>query len=234
MENFSEANKRRTFRWPPGAREAVAANLNAHGPQLRELVTKLVELTGHPRSACLRFARRMGIKAKGQYKEWSKADQERLLEMLDKYSVAEAAKKMRRSKASIYALMRRLNLSPSFRQDCLSKRKLAELLHIHLSEVDSWIRHHWLKATTIQVGQVSRTMIMPKDFCRFCEEYREKVVGNRLNIERLDFVYNYVYPPDHNRLLAVRQSKKERAALDDAPVSEDLTEETEPVVWKPS
>lgn len=196
-------------------------------------MTQLVEITGHPRPACLRFARRMGVKTKSQYREWSTADQERLLEMLDKHTVTEAAQRIRRSKASIYALLRRLNLSSAFRRDCLSKRRLAELLHIHLNEVDSWIRLEWLKATTIQVGKVSRTMIKPLDFCRFCEEYREQVVGNRLNIERLDFVYSYVYPPDHNRLLEVRQSKKERALLEGEPLSQELSEEPEPVAWEP-
>ena len=232
MENLSVSSKRRTFRWPAAAREAVAANFNARGPQLRELVTKLVGITGYPRAACLRFARRMGLKAKGQYKKWPPADQERLLELLDKYSVAEAAEKMRRSKASIYALLRRLNLGSSFRQDCFSKRRLAELLHIHMAEVDSWIRHKWLNATVIQVGQVTRTMIKPEDFCRFCEQHRDKVVGNRLNIERLDFVYSYVYPPDHNRLLQVRQSKKERAAFEESHSTGDPPEEPEQSLWE--
>jgi hypothetical protein len=75
-------------------------------------------------------------------------------------------------------------------------------------------------------------MIKPEDFCRFCEEYREKMVGNRLNIERLDFVYNYVYPPDHNRLLAVRQSKKDRAVLPCAQPNENVSEESEPTFWE--
>jgi hypothetical protein len=39
------------------------------------------------------------------------------------------------------------------------------------------------------------------------------VIGNRLNLERLDFVYKYVFPPDHNCLLSVREHKKERAAM---------------------
>src|SRR5579864_680491 len=199
MDNFTESNNRRTFRWPAAARDAVAANIHAKGSQLRQLISKLVEITGHPRPACLRFARRMGIKAKGRYRKWPKADQERLLELLDKHSVAGAAERMRCSKASVYALLRRLQLSPSDRRDRLSVRSLADLLHIRKEEIHDWIRKGWLKATTIEVGKVTRTMIKPEDFCRFCEDYRERIIGNRLNIERLDFVYNYVYPPDHNR-----------------------------------
>ena len=84
----------------------------------------------------------------------------------------------------------------------------------------------------IQLGKVSRTMIKPADFCRFCEEHRKQVVGNRLNIERLDFFYNYVYPPDHNRLLAVRQSKKERAALAHSLSTDDVTDDQSRIIGR--
>lgn len=222
MDSSIGRTKRSTYRWSSAARDLIAAHLNARGPKLRQLVTQLVEITGHPRPACLRFARRMGIQAKGRYRKWPKPDQERLLEILDKHSVSYAAQKMKCSKASIYALLRRLNLSPSSRRDCFSVRSLAGLLHIRKEEINSWIKKEWLKATTIQVGKVSRTMIKPKDFCLFCEEYRDRVVGNRLNVERMDFVYNYVYPPDHNRLLGVRQSKKERLAAEESPEDDGL------------
>jgi hypothetical protein len=37
-------------------------------------------------------------------------------------------------------------------------------------------------------------------------------VGRRLNIDRLNFVKDFVFPPSHAELLVVRESKKERAA----------------------
>jgi hypothetical protein len=94
-----------------------------------------------------------------------------------------------------------------------SKRQLAAVLHVRFCTVDSWIQKGWLKARVIQIGQVKRTVIKPEDFAQFCLEYRDAVIGNRLNVERLEFVYKYVFPPDHNYLLSVRESKKERAAF---------------------
>jgi hypothetical protein len=58
------------------------------------------------------------------------------------------------------------------------------------------------------------------------------VIGNRLNLERLEFVYKYVFPPDHNYLLSVREHKKERAAMAD-PNSNTKDEESDSIVWEP-
>jgi hypothetical protein len=40
-------------------------------------------------------------------------------------------------------------------------------------------------------------------------------VGNRLNIERLDFVQTFVFPPNHAELLPVRSAKKEHYAYEE-------------------
>ena len=232
MDDSIGRKKRSTFKWSSAARNLVAANVNARGLQLRQLITQLVETSGHPRTACRRFARRMGVKSQGRHRRWLEADQQRLLELLDKYSVAEAAQRMRCSPAAVYALLRRLKLSPSFRRDRFSVRSLADLLHTRKEEVDSWVQKGWLKASIVEVGRVRRTLIKPEDFCQFCKDYRETVVGNRLNVERLEFVYRYVFPPDHNQLLSVRQSKKERAAGIDPPASECMEDQSQLPLWQ--
>jgi predicted DNA-binding protein YlxM (UPF0122 family) len=175
-------------------------------------VTQLVELTGYPRTACRRFIQRIGNIAKNRYKRWPIAEQERLLELLDKYSVAEVAQRMRCSRSAIYGMLRRLKMPAAMRQDFLSKTRLATLLRVHSSQIDSWIQSGKLKATVTTVGQVNRTVIKPEDFYQFCLKHRESIIGNRLNIGRLEFVYKYVFPPDHNHLLSVREHKKERTA----------------------
>jgi hypothetical protein len=86
---------------------------------------------------------------------------------------------------------------------------------VHVYVIDSWIRNDWLKATIIELGKVKRTVIKPADFVQFCQEYGKEVVGHRLTLERLEFVYKFVFPPDHNDLLAVRESKKQRTAMGD-------------------
>lgn len=84
------------------------------------------------------------------------------------------------------------------------------MLHIRKEQVDKWIKKGWLHATMVQGNKIKRTMIKPLDLDRFCREHREEIIGNRLHMERLNFLCEFLYPPDHNRLLGVRQSKKER------------------------
>lgn len=76
-ENSRQRRKPRTFRWPRTVRTIVAANINTEGRQLRELITKLAEISGNPRDACLRFARQLGVKAKQPYRKWTKEEQKR-------------------------------------------------------------------------------------------------------------------------------------------------------------
>jgi len=210
----SRTEQRRTFTWPETARELARSNIKSEGPQRQQLVSRLSQMTGHPRSACRRFIQRMANNARSRYKKWPPTEQERLLELLDKNSVGDAARLLRRSCRSIYAVLRRLKIGASMRQDVFSKRRLAAVLHVRFCAVDSWIQKGWLKAKVIQIGQLKRTVIKPDDFVQFCLEYREVIIGNRLNLERLEFVYKYVFPPDHNYLLSVRASKKEREAFD--------------------
>ena len=106
------------------------------------------------------------------------------------------------------------------------------MLHVRFCAVDSWIKKGWLKAKVIQIGQVNRTVIKPDDFVQFCLKYRDVVIGNRLNLERLEFVYKYVFPPDHNYLLSVRESKKEREAFDHSHSGSTENEDAEPS-WEP-
>jgi hypothetical protein len=213
MNDDSANKKRRTFRWSAEARALAINNLKATGHSLRQAISRLVEITGNPRSACRRFVRRMGNKATHRHKRWPVSEQQRLLEMLDQCRVSEAAQKMRCSPSAIYGMLRRLRVRAGIRQDSISKRGLAAALHVHIYEVDSWIKSGWLKATTVPVGNVSRTVIKPDDLFQFCQQYRERVIGNRLNLERVEFLYKYLFPPDHNYLLSVREHKKKREAL---------------------
>jgi len=165
----------------------------------------------------------MGNKAKNGYKRWPASEQERLLETLDKLKVREAAHKMRCSPSAIYGMLRRLHVTAILRQDCISKSRLAAVFHVHFYVVDSWIEKGMLNATVLQVGKVNRTTIRPHDLYQFCLQYREEVIGNRLNLERIEFIYKYLFPPDHNELFSVRKHKKERSIA--APLPPQNTEE---------
>ena len=99
-------------------------------------------------------------------------------------------------------------------QDWFTKRALAEALHTRAEQVQKWIDRGWLKSRTVNAEGLRRQLIDADDFCEFCKQHRREVVGNRLNVDRLDFVQNFVFPPSHAELLPVRNAKKERASYD--------------------
>jgi hypothetical protein len=105
--------RRRAFRWSREAREMVRLELSrdAAGEPIcmSDLISSLVRESGHPRDACLRFARQMGITQKRKYRVWSEEEQQELLALLNSNnSVAAIAGKFNRSRWAVYAHLRRL------------------------------------------------------------------------------------------------------------------------------
>jgi len=223
MDEDNAGRRRRTFRWSKEARELVRIHLNAQrakprgqdaGNQLRVLVTKLVKVSGNPRDACSRFARQAGVGGKRAYCPWPEHAQKRLLDLIAVQSLPEVAIAMRRSPASIRSMLYRLGASARMGQDWFTIYTLSQALHIRPDEVERWITLGWLKCRTVQSGKLQREIIDADDFSEFCEAHSREVVGRRLNVERLNFVKDFVFPSSHAELLAVRDSKKERAAYD--------------------
>jgi hypothetical protein len=215
--------RRRNFRWPKEARELVRIHLDArraepHGQdashELGALVTKLVEVSGNPRDACRRFLRQSGIVSRRTYLQWPARAQQRLLDLIAVQPLPEVAIAMRRSPASIRSMLYRLGASAKMGQDWFTKNTLAEALHIRIEVVQRWISLGWLKSRIVQTGKLQRETIDADDFSEFCKRHSKEVVGRRLNIDRLNFVKDFVFPPSHAELLPVRQSKKERTAYE--------------------
>ncbi|MGA8619122.1 MAG: hypothetical protein WB660_11470 [Candidatus Sulfotelmatobacter sp.] len=68
---------------------------------------KLAEISGNPRDACLRFLRELGINQKRPYREWTKLEQQRLLDLIAAMPVEEAAKILRRPAGSVRSMLHR-------------------------------------------------------------------------------------------------------------------------------
>src|ERR1700739_2049944 len=91
--------KRRVFRWSKEATELVREykqrTKNSQEPNdivRRRLVSKLAEISGNPRDACLRFLHNVGVNQRRAYREWTKPEQQRLLDLISSLPVEEAAK----------------------------------------------------------------------------------------------------------------------------------------------
>jgi hypothetical protein len=213
MEN--EQIKRLTYRWSKEARDLVneylrmheerASSLSESGPTLRTLVTSLAALTGFPRETCLRFARQLGVTQKRPYREWTKAEQQKLLDLVPYHPPAEIAKLLHRSIGSIRGMLHLLDANAQMGREWFTAYTLAEALHIRVQEVQRWIAQGWLKTRVVETGGLKKHIIHADDFAEFCKRHRREAVGRRLNVARLDFIQMFVFPPSHVELLPARE-----------------------------
>ena len=224
MEEPHREVRRRVFRWPGEARDLIKAYLNSRESRetgasahaaLKILITRMVAVSGNPRGACWRFARQAGVKRKRNYRPWTKPEQQKLLDLISSHSLEEVILLLGRSSTSVRSMLHRLGASARIGQDWFTKHALAEALHVRASEVQKWIDRGLLKSRVVGSDRLKRQLIDAKDFCDFCKQHHRKVVGNRLNVDRLNFVQTFVFPPNHAELLPVRNAKKEQYAYEE-------------------
>jgi hypothetical protein len=227
MGELNQPASRRTFRWPAAAREMVRIYLSTapcglsgkdeHGAQigLKALITRIAAVSGNPRGACWRFVRQSGVTSKRSYRQWTKAEQQKLLDLIASRSLREVKMLLRRSPTSVRAMLHRLGAGLRMGQDWFTTHALAEALHVRAKEVQKWIDRGLLRCRIVETSGLQRQIIHAEDFCDFCKRHRREIVGHRLNADRLSFVQTFVFPASHMELLPVREAKKEQAAYDE-------------------
>lgn len=182
---------------------------SAHGRECSEsersiLVTRLAEISGNPRDACLRFLQESGVHQKRRYREWTKPEQQRLLDLISSMPVEEVAKVLRRPSGSVRSMLHRLGLGGRTGREWFTKYSLSRALHTRPDEIQRWIDRGWLKSRTLPVAGGQAKIIDPDDFCQFVRDYGHEAVTRRLSYDALRFIQNYVFPPSHADLLSVR------------------------------
>src|ERR1700716_93482 len=223
MGELNQPSGRRTFRWPGAAREMVRTYLSTapcglsgkdeHGAQIgvKALITRIAAVSGNPRGACWRFVRQAGVTSKRSYRQWTKTEQQRLLDLIASHSLGEVTVLLRRSPTSVRAMLQRLGATARMGQDWFTKHTLAAALHVRAEEVQKWIDRGLLRSRIVETSGLQRQIIDAEDFCDFCKRPRGEIVGRRLNTDRLSCVQTFVFPPSHMELLPVREAKKEQA-----------------------
>ncbi len=222
MGEADRVHKRRMFRWPKEARELAreykerTSRSQEHNETgRRRLVTELVAISGNPRDACLRFLRELGVNQKRAYREWTKPEQQRLLDLIIAMPVEEAAKLLRRPAGSVRSMLHRLGIGGKTGREWFTKFSLSRALHTRPDEIQKWIDLGWLKSRTLATAGTKANIIHADDFCQFVKEHGRAVASRRLTYEALWFVQNYVFPPSHAELLSVRGTYKRHDAGDE-------------------
>jgi hypothetical protein len=226
MGEADDVHKRRMFRWPKETRELVreykertSRSQVRNETGRRMLVTKLVEISGNPRDACLHLLRELGINQKRAYREWTKPEQQRLLDLITTMPVEEAAKTLRRPAGSVRSMLHRLGIGGKIGREWFTKFSLSRALHTRPDEIQKWINLGWLKSRSLNTAGTKAKIIYADDFCQFVKEHGRAVVSRRLSYDALWFVQNYVYPPRHAELLSVRGTDKRQAASEETDAS---------------
>jgi hypothetical protein len=211
MNEAHHSRKNRQYRWSQEARELVRTYASTERPaagratgDLKVLLGRLVAVTGHPRRACWYFVRQMSM-VKLQYRKWTPPEQQRLLDLMALNPLCEVAKIMGRSERSLRSKLHKLGASSQMGHDWFTKYTLAEALHVRADRVQGWLDRGWLKARVVETDGLKKQIIDADQFAEFCKSHRVEVIGRRLNVERLDFIQNFVFPPSHAALLPLRE-----------------------------
>jgi hypothetical protein len=216
------ARKRRVFQWSKQARDLVReykkriiAGQNLGQTDRSALVTRLAEISGNSREACLRLLCRSGVARKRSYREWTKPEQQRLLDLITTMPVDEAAKILRRAPGSVRSMLHRLGIGGRTGREWFSKYSLSRALHTRPDEIQKWIDQGWLKSRSLPSAGTQARIIYADDFCQFVKEHGRAAVSRRLTYDALWFVQNYVFPPSHADLLSVRGTYKKEGAREE-------------------
>jgi hypothetical protein len=94
----------------------------------RMLIAKLTEFSGNPRDACLRFVRQFGIARKRSYRERTKREQQRLLDLITALPVEEAARILNRPPGSVRSMLHRLGIGGRTGRGWFTKYSLSRAL----------------------------------------------------------------------------------------------------------
>jgi hypothetical protein len=221
MGEVDGVHKRRVFRWSKVATELVReykerTNRSQEHNEIgrRELVTALAEISGNPRDACLRFLRQLGVHHKRAYREWTKPEQQRLLDLISSLPVEEVARILRRPAGSVRSMLHRLGMCGKTGREWFTKFSLSRALHTRPDEIQKWIDRGWLRSRSVATGGTKANVIDAGDFCQFVKQHGHAVVSRRLTYDALWFVQHYVFPPSHAELLSLRGTYKKQVGSD--------------------
>jgi hypothetical protein len=204
--------------WGP---EAIALAKQARvlsGTKLAQLVGRLQRQTGRTQQECWRFVIKYGIKAEFDNRPWNEEELDEARELITRYSVDEAAKRLNRTPKALRNALHRRRLSVrDIRCDCFSVASLAQALHVSSSEVRHWIEQGWLYANIVKHARRVDYEITAEALNALYKHHLPELLKRRIPNHSLFEAYlQYCFSPKHTigeQLLDVRRDRRERAAF---------------------
>jgi transposase len=127
------------FKWTTDLDETLYQTHAEKG--LRAAVTEIEFITGWPRNAISRRARKLGLRNQpvGSRRRWRMAEFRFALESVSHMSAGEIAEVIGRSEKAVREMIGQRGIEGRF-QDGYSLRELAEMLHVRRTAVRKWVR----------------------------------------------------------------------------------------------
>lgn len=186
------------------------------GVKIAQLVRKLQRQTGYTSEDCWRFVIQYGIKAEFDNRRWKDDELKEARELITKYSVEEAAKKLNRTPKGLYSALHRRQLRVrEIRCDCFSVVSLARALRVRTTEVRFWIEQGWLEVSTVKHRGRDTYRITPEAIVALYKHHLHDLQKRIPNQSLFEAYVQYCFSPKHTvgeQLLDVRRDKRERAA----------------------
>jgi hypothetical protein len=140
MGETDGVTKRRVFRWSKEAtnkeRTEARSTLSLAGGNWSPISWRFRATLEAP---VMRFLREFGIHQKRGYREWTKPEQQRLLDLISSLPVEEVANILRRPAGFVRSMLHRLGMGGKAGREWFTKFSLTLALHTRPDEIQKWI-----------------------------------------------------------------------------------------------
>jgi hypothetical protein len=180
------------------------------------VVRQLQELTSYPEKACWRLAERFGFRRPNARRIWSQEDDDRILEMSEKYAVRDIAARFHTTPRTIYLKIYHRQMQVGYGGVIYTVSMIANLLKVTPSTVRQWGAEGRIKLRQELREQVTVQFAEDLEFERFCRDnltYLIFMVGGRIAPrERIQFLKEFVIAADMPDDHTARGHRRERIA----------------------
>jgi hypothetical protein len=221
----AQESKRTRFRWPRNAYEYVK-HAKAHNLCSEAVVAHLRGVYGRPRKACKEFAQRIGGFVFRGNRCWTDEEVDEIRRLLDKFTVAEIAKKLGVTPSAIYAVLRHRRILCAG-PDEYSVRALQKSLGMTTKGMQSWLRKRSVTLHSRQAGSGTVEVVRSEDLVKALEANAFELLFHtnsaRPATKRYEFMFLLVAPtkvPDDRT--AQTHHREELEILESASLTDDF------------